>query len=423
VSVLAPRALRNAQALTGTQPKDSTAVVDVALGREDAVLTSSFPEVPSLSDIENTLVTDYGVTLISGAGVWTAAEAAKVLQGLRYTPPWDAWVLQGCCMYRDGYAATTLGDTEASSHYHWVVAMDGTDGTPGADVRHIHFFDAAFRPREFYNGYAQVTVMHELGHVRMESGLVRQKRRVFLTGVEGFTRIYGGVADDAAALELEDQDPPEVRELVASLRDLWDSGGASSALKRMQDLADEVQYMWDYSQFLDTFGPESSPGQSWGPNVWKEWQRIMTALQGSVDAFLEQTRQLRIRAGKADAALRDMQVQNGEFRGALRAACTRFIRSCGTLFDETVRVLRSAVEYGGSTRYLEYFSFLAYRYGFRTFTPYSTVARVEWFAETYQLAALDPEELKRMNSGIATWFIDRQLTLPLHLQMFTDRDL
>jgi len=52
---------------------------------------------------------------------------------------------------------------------------------------------------------------------------------------------------------------------------------------------------------------------------------------------------------------------------------------------------------------------------FTAFTNYGKTGHVEWFAETYALAAVNPDRLRQLNPAAADWFAQNLPGLPTNL--------
>ncbi|MER5921780.1 hypothetical protein [Streptomyces mirabilis] len=409
------RALRAQAVLPGTAGDEVKVLDPAALGGEDRVLAGALPPARGITEIKADVAERYGVTLNDGDGRWTAAEATRILEQLACVPEWDLGVLRDCWMYREGDLSSPLGRVEANSHYKWNDAKDGENVYGYTDVKHIHFYDAAFDKRVFFEARENFPLLHELGHLRAEATLVRGNRRAFLDGVDRVLALHGEAVAQADRFVPTDADAPKVREFVLRLHGRWTSDYARLR-EHLESLRRDFDDLWAYTDVFERYGVSRDEMAGWG--------RVVNGARNACEDLGGWAYGVGKEIDEEIKAYGDLLLAKATFgTPGLRAQCLGFLKVCDMLFAETPKVLRQALAYGGSARYLEYFQWVVRASGFNPFTEYSKVSRAEWFAETYELAALDPGELARLSGPMAEWFVTRRLAFPLHLHPYTADDL
>ncbi|MFJ4205663.1 hypothetical protein ACIP2Y_39350 [Streptomyces sviceus] len=407
--------MRAPAVLPGTAGDEVKVLDPAALGGQDRVLAGALSPARGITEIKADVAERYGVTLIDGDSRWTAVEAARILEQLAYVPDWDLGVLQDCWMYREGHLSSPLGPVEANSHYKWNDAKDGENVFGYTDVKHIHFYDAAFGTRAFFEGQENFVLLHELGHLRAEATLVRGNRRAFLDCVDRVLALYGEAAAQADRFVPTDADAQEVREFVLRFHERWTSDYARLR-ERLESLRQDFDDLWAYTDLFERYGVSRDEMAGWG--------RVVNGARNACEDLGSWTYGVRKEIDEEIEAYGDLLLAKATFgTPGLRSQCLGFLKVCDMLFAETPKVLRQALAYGGSARYLEYFHGVVRVSGFWPFTEYSKVSRAEWFAETYELAVLDPGKLARLSGPMAEWFVTRRLAFPLHLNPYTDDDL
>ncbi|MHB9863750.1 hypothetical protein [Streptomyces sp. YIM S03343] len=260
--------------------------------------------------------------------------------------------------------------------------------------------------------------LHELGHVRMEAALVRHKQRFFYDRTNAVLALHGQADSQQAGLQPADTDAPAVKEFIQRLLGKWTSDYADVS-RTAGSLKDKLDHLWAYTRLFeqDAISPQERDGYlaavEDARNVWETLQSFFAGARRDVDT---ETRAL------ADLQAAPPAPQGSGFRPELRDQCVVFLKSCDQLFWTGQRMLKDAIEYGGSSRYVEYFWLLALKSNFPEFTAYARTSVTEWFAETYQLATPAPDDLARLRLPMAKWFVTRQLAFPLHLKKFTSSE-
>jgi hypothetical protein len=344
---------------------------------------------------------------------WATSELQLLVQGLAMVPPGDQAGLWGMTVVRDRQlpwvtAAVPGWGVAGNSHRPNVAASLCSRHDLSTSI-HMHLSDVAFNV-----DYAQLwgadrlsqTVVHEAGHIRT---IVRE--------VEADTALRQAKSDlDAQIVAANDRmnqltirrtDPP-LANLARAVQDpCWRAcSDATTAATQAANAAIRMSYSV----------PDPRPD---------DWRAGLAGLAQLI-------RTVNVNAAAArDAIQQTVDTVTQELRA--RDDRTEIIRNCllalhaiNAVLDLVAPYLRLIVGLGAAKRQIEYFVWRMAHLThngqpadpFRPFTDYGATAHVEWFAETYALAAMNPAELARRSRPAADWFAGGLPGLPTGVMPF-----
>jgi hypothetical protein len=348
------------------------------------------------------------VSYEKGTGRWTSADLQLLAVGLEKVPAFDRGILSGVTVVRD----SALGPASGLSHHPGIEAARCSRSDLGTTV-HMHLADAAFTNTDPLWGAfgASKTVVHETGHIRVMVSEVAADTAMR----EALARLLAAKRTAEAsvvAVSVSNTDQALTTFVNDNLVDCWTDvcRTADAPANTAATAVARTRYP----------GPPDP-----GPGVWA---RAVADIHDQVQEARNSYQRAVAELTKTAEALRTLVTEKPARKGGLIVTqCTEAIRNASLALRELDSYITAVAAMGATRRQIEYFVWKMAHLGqvgtpngsFPAFNAYSRSAHVEWFAEAYALAALNPAGMKAMNPAAATWFIDGLPGLPTDLEPLT----
>ncbi|MGW1501414.1 hypothetical protein ACWCQW_23050 [Streptomyces mirabilis] len=364
---------------------------------------------------------DYGVRLVDGRQRWQAHEAEQIYFALQKVPTDDRECLENCWVVRDDYRMdNSQRGVGGWTHYSWDPLEDeGLKQPSGKDgANHIHLYNWVFEGRSkekialLGTGY-DTTVLHEVGHLRVRGLLPPRYREYFRTSIISLIGVLNALQARVNELTPETTESQEVQDFVAKdiKMDLW----RDVCLGAKDDAESIATYLYKL---------HISPVVLRGKTVPDSWQELVKNARDVVELMGRRAREIENVLARVEDSLRDLRERSEPpLDNALFTALLEIFGEFRTLAVAVDQVIYYAHVYGGSLRYVEYFTALAYAWEFPVITKYCKTSNFEWFAELYELATVDIDKLREKSEGMYLWFDGKNLSCPTHLNVYTEEDL
>lgn len=350
-----------------------------------------------------------GVSCQNGTANWNDSDLLLLAIGLAKVPAFDRNALRGLVIVRDrdlGGATIGLSHSANANDASRCSRVD----LPSA--AHMHLGDRAFTLNEplWLQFTKSKTVVHEAGHVRTVVR-VDAANKALNAALDTSEAAYQAAVAAVNAVPLSPTDQRLNDFHNKKLVPYW-SGSFEPASALVSTASNAV---------FRTVYP-SPPNPDPAPAAWAQTIAGLRAhclnAQRAVDTAV---RELTTTATSLRALLDEKPARKSD---PAAIGCSDAIKAINLALRQLGAVVSATVLAGAQRRQIEYFVWKMAHLtwdgrpasAFTPFNAYGGTAYVEWFAEAYALAAVNPGKLAELSPAAAKWFADGLPGLPTDLE-------
>lgn len=350
-----------------------------------------------------------GVNYQNGTASWNDSDLQLLAIGLAKVPAFDRAALKGLVIVRDKDLSGAVIGRSHNMNANDPSLCSRTDLSLAA---HMHLGDRAFTLNEplWLQFTKSKTVVHEAGHVRT---IVRvdDAIKALNAALDASEVAYQAAvaAVNAAPLSPTDQGLSDFRNQV--LVPCW--SGSFEPARALVSTASNAVFRTSYPA---PPAPDPDPA-AWARTIADLRTHCLNAqlaVDAAVGELTKATTSLKALVDGKPARKNDPAV----------TGCSEAIKAINAALRQLRAVVSATVLAGAQRRQVEYFAWkmahLTWNGGpapaFTPFNAYGQTAYVEWFAEAYALAAVNPGKLTELSPAAAKWFADGLPGLPADLE-------